>query len=153
MCACFCCRSILRAPEKGRFRCTAKKSDLGPPSRSRCTSHDNKTAVSPPDISAFAYRPVKTVHSDQDGTTSKTKNSTYAPPDLGTFAYTPTPIVCPPARSKFTSTAMETAGSPPDLSTFAYYKPMKGTVRYSDGSRFRGTALDADCGTSWSQIK
>ncbi|KAG2601123.1 exonuclease 1 isoform X2 [Panicum virgatum] len=141
----------VRAPEKGRFRCTAKKSDLGPPSRSRCTSHDNKTAASPPDISAFAYRPVKTVHSDQDGTTSKTKNATYAPPDLGTFAYTP--IACPPARSKFTSTAMETAGSPPDLSTFAYYKPMKGTARYSDGSRFRGTALDADCGTSRSQIK
>ncbi|RLM91250.1 exonuclease 1 [Panicum miliaceum] len=140
----------VRAPEKGALRCTAKKSDLGPPSRSRHNSHGNKTAASPPDISEFAYRPVKTVHSDQDGTTSKTKNATDAPPDLDTFAYTP--IVCPPARSKFTSTAMKTADSPPDLSTFAY-KPMKGTVRYSDGSRFRGTALNADGGTSRSQIK
>ncbi|RLN24338.1 exonuclease 1 [Panicum miliaceum] len=143
-------RSILRAPEKGTFRFTAKKSDLAPPSRSTYATHDNKTAASPPDISAFAYRPVKTVHSDQDGTTSRTKNATDAPPDLGTFAYTP--IVRPPARSKFTSTAMKSADSPPDLSTFAY-KPMKGIVRYSDGSRFRGTALDADCGTSRSQIK
>jgi exonuclease-1 len=103
-----------------------------------------------PDISAFAYRPVKNVHADrdQDGTASKAD----APLDLGTFAYTPLTPVCHPDRSKLTGTAMKIAGSPPDLSTFAY-KPMKGAVRYSDGSRFGGTALSAAGGTSRRQFK
>ncbi|OEL27786.1 Exonuclease 1 [Dichanthelium oligosanthes] len=139
-------RSILRDPEKGKFKCTGKKSDLGPPSRSRYTIDDKKIAASSPDISAFAYRPVKTVHSDQDRTTD-------GPPDLGTFAYNPMASpVSRPDQSKFAGTAMRTADSPPDINTFAY-KPMKGAVRYSDGSRFRGTALNAAGGTSRSQFK
>lgn len=122
------CRSILKGPEKATFRSTAKKSDLGPPSRSRYTGDNKKTAASPPEISTFAYRPVKSVQSDQDRTTNKTKNPTDA--------YTPMlPTVCPPDRSKFTGTAMKIADGPPDLSSFAY-KPTKGAVRYSAGSRF-----------------
>ncbi|CAL4947152.1 unnamed protein product [Urochloa decumbens] len=145
-------RSILKAPDKNKFRCTAKKSDLGPPSRSRYTSDGKKTAPSPPDISVYAYRPVKTIHADQDGSTSNTKDATDSPPDLHTFAYTPVvPTVCRPDRSKLTGTAMKIADSPPDLSTFAY-KPMKGE-RYSNGNRFRGTALNAAGGASWSQFK
>nr|CAB3474441.1 unnamed protein product [Digitaria exilis] len=121
-------RSILKGPEKATFRSTAKKSDLGPPSRSRYTGDNKKTAASPPEISTFAYRPVKSVQSDQDRTTNKTKNPTDA--------YTPMlPTVCPPDRSKFTGTAMKIADGPPDLSSFAY-KPTKGAVRYSAGSRF-----------------
>lgn len=78
---------------------------------------------------------MKTVHSDQERTTSKTKNAADAPPD-SMFAYTPmAPIVCPPDRSKFTGTAMKIADSPPDLSTFEY-EPTKGAVRYSDRRRF-----------------
>ncbi|CAL4973736.1 unnamed protein product [Urochloa decumbens] len=145
-------RSILKAPDKNKFRCTAKKSDLCPLSRSRYTSDDKKTAPSPPDISVFAYRPVKTIHADQDRTTSNTKDATDSPPDLRTFAYTPVaPTVCRADQSKLTGTAMKIADSPPDLSTFAY-KPMKGE-RYSNGIRFRGTALNAAGGTSRSQFK
>ncbi|CAO1943380.1 unnamed protein product [Urochloa humidicola] len=145
-------RSILKAPEKNKFRCTAKKSDLGLPSRSKYTSNDKKIVPSPPDISVFAHRPVKTIHADQDGSTSNTKDATDSPPDLCTFAYTPVaPTVSRPDRSKLTGTAMKIADSPPDLSTFAY-KPMDG-ARYSNGSRFRGTALNAAGGTSRSQFK
>ncbi|KAJ1285660.1 hypothetical protein BS78_03G295000 [Paspalum vaginatum] len=146
-------RSVLRAPEQGKFRWTANKTDSGLPARSTYTSDDKKIAASPPDISTFAYGPMKTVASDQGKTAGKTTDSAGGPPDLGTFAYTPmATTVCRPERSKCTGTTMRIAGSPPDLSTFAY-KPMKAVVRHSDGSRIRGTTLKAAGGTSRSRFK
>jgi exonuclease 1 len=53
-----------------------------PPSKSSCTSDNEKTAGGPPDISAFAYKPVKT--SDQGKIT--TGDAINVPLDLGTFA-------------------------------------------------------------------
>ncbi|CAD6236527.1 unnamed protein product [Miscanthus lutarioriparius] len=144
-------RSILKAPEQGTFRRTAKKTGLGPTSKSRYTS-DMESVVSPPDISA-AYRPMKTAASDLDKTTGKATDSTDGPADLGTFAYTSVaPTVCYPDRSKYAGTATKIADSPPDLSTFAY-KPVKAAVRHLNGSRFRETALKATGGTSRSQFK
>ncbi|WVZ68618.1 hypothetical protein U9M48_017538 [Paspalum notatum var. saurae] len=144
-------RSVLRAPEQGKFRWTAKKTDPG--RASRYTSDDNKTTASLPDISTFAYGPMKTVASDQGETAGKTTDSADGPPDLGRFAYTPmATTVRRPEQSKCTSTTTRIAGSPPDLSTFAY-KSMKAVVRHSDGSRFRGTTLKAALGTSWGGFK
>lgn len=152
----FCYRSILKAPEQGTFRRTANKTGLGPPSKSRYTSDDKKSAASPPDISTFAYRPMKTAASDQGKTTGKATDSTDGPADLGTFAYTSVaPAVCYPDRSKYAGTATRIADTPPDLSTFAY-KPVKGAVRNLGGSRFTGTALKATGGAggpSRSQFK
>jgi len=112
-----------------------------------------ESVVSLPDISAFAYRPMKTAASDQDKTTGKATDSTDGPADLGTFAYTSVaPTVCYPDRSKYAGTATKIADSPPDLSTFAY-KPVKAAVRHLNGSRFRETALKATGGTSRSQFK
>ena len=149
----FCYRSILKAPEQGTFRRTAKKTGLGPPSKSRYTSDDKESAASPPDISTFAYRPMKTAASDQGKTTGKATDTTDGPADLGTFAYTSVaPTVCYPDQSKYAGTATRIADSPPDLSTFAY-KPVKAAVRNLDGSRFTGTTLKATRGPSRSQFK
>ncbi|CAD6229625.1 unnamed protein product [Miscanthus lutarioriparius] len=146
-------RSILKAPEQGTFRRTAKKTGLGPPSKSRYTSDDKESAASPPDISTFAYRPMKTAASDQGKTTGKATDTTDGPADLGTFAYTSVaPTVCYPDQSKYAGTATRIADSPPDLSTFAY-KPVKAAVRNLDGSRFTGTTLKATRGPSRSQFK
>lgn len=141
-------RSVLRAPEQGKFRCTAKKTDRGPTLRSIYTSDDNKIADSPPDISTFAYGPMKTVASDQ----GKTTDPADRPPNLGTFAYTPMEsTICLLDRSKCTGTAIRIADRP-DLSTFAY-KPMKDSDKRSDGSKFRGTTLKAAGGTFRSRFK
>ncbi|XP_062207052.1 exonuclease 1-like isoform X2 [Phragmites australis] len=143
-------RSVLTPPEQGKFRCTTKQTDRGLPSKSRYTSDDKKNAGGPLDISAFAYKPVKTVPSDQGKIT--TTDAVDGQPVLGTFAYTPkASTVCRHDRSKFTGTT-RIVDSPPDLSTFAY-KPTRAAVRRAEGSRFAGTTLKAAGGTSRSQFK
>ncbi|XP_062223041.1 exonuclease 1-like isoform X2 [Phragmites australis] len=143
--------SVLRPPERSKFRCSAKKTDLGPHSKSRHTSDDKKNAGGPPDISTFAYRPVNFFPSDQGKIT--TTDDVDGLPDLGTFAYTPmASTVCRPDRSKFTGTTMRIVDSPPDLSTFAY-NPTRTVVRRAEGSRFAGTTLKAAGGTSRNQFK
>ncbi|KAL6616162.1 hypothetical protein ACP70R_038432 [Stipagrostis hirtigluma subsp. patula] len=145
-------RSVLRPPEPSKFRCTAKKTDRAIP-KSTYASADKKAAGGPPDISAFAYRPVKTVRSNQGKIASKATDAADGSPDLSTFAYThTTPTVHSPDQSKLTGAAMRVADSPPDLSTFAY-KPMKTTSGRPNGSRFAGTGLRAAGGTSRSQFK
>ncbi|TVU34906.1 hypothetical protein EJB05_16762 [Eragrostis curvula] len=142
-------RSVLRPQEQGKFRCATKKTERGPPSKSRCTSDDKKTAGGPPDINAFAYRPVQT--SDQSKITSA--DAVNAPPDLDTFAYTSmAPTVCRTDRNKFTGKTIVTADSPPDLSTFAY-KPIKSAVKRAEGRKLAGITLKTVGGTSRSQFR
>jgi exonuclease 1 len=120
-----------------------------PPSKSSCTSDNEKAAAGPPDISAFAYRPVKTSGQGK----IITGNAINAPLDPGTFAYRPmASTVCCTERSKFTDTTVGTVDTPPDLSTFAY-KPTKTAVRRTEGSRLAGVTLKALRGTSRSQFK
>jgi exonuclease 1 len=145
---CFCYRSVLRPREPGKFRCAPKKMDQVPPSKSSCTS-DNEKVAGGPDISAFAYRPVKT--SDQGKII--TGNAINAPLDPGTFAYRsmPSTVFCT-EQSKFTGTNVGTVDTPPVLSTFAY-KPTKTAARRTEGSRLAGVTLKALRGSSRSQFK
>ncbi|GJN17502.1 hypothetical protein PR202_gb04575 [Eleusine coracana subsp. coracana] len=142
-------RSVLRPHEQGRSRCAPKKTDRGLPSKSSCTSDNEKTGGGPPDISAFAYKPVKP--SDQGKIT--TADAINVPPDLGMFAYTSmASTACHTDRSKFMGTTSGAADSPPDLSKFAY-KPTETAVRHAEGSRLAGVTLKAVGETYRSRFK
>ncbi|PNT72968.1 hypothetical protein BRADI_2g51637v3 [Brachypodium distachyon] len=134
-------RSILRPPEKN-LKCMAKKTARAHGAQSRFTRDAPNIADGPPDLSTFAYRPIKTaaVCPDQGKITNNAADPAASPPGLRAFEFAPArPTVSYPDKRKNAREAVGTAPCPPDVSTFAYTSAT--TDNLSDHSKFSNTAI------------